>query len=116
MLLITSQSKEIDQGNLVQRWPAFEWRIVFGSKYLWKRRSLLLDQRKYFWEWEKNISYGLKKIFKNEKKKCLNWKKKFREWGKEGVCVHLAFEKKFWEWEKWFLLDIEEKLLRKNDV
>lgn len=22
-------------------------------------------------------------------------KKKFREWGKEGVCVHLAFEKNF---------------------
>lgn len=43
-------------------------------------------------------------------------KKKFREWGKEGICVYLAFEKKFWEWEKWFLLDIEEKLLRKNDV
>lgn len=42
-------------------------------------------------------------------------KKKCREWGKEGVCVHLAFEKNF-ENEKSDLLDIEEKLLRKNDV
>lgn len=90
LLLITSQSKEIDQGNLVRRWPVFEWRIVFGSKYLWERKSLLLDQRKYFWEWEKNISYGLKKIFKNEKKKCLNWKKNFEnEERKESVYILL---------------------------